>query len=219
VLQRAAARSVRRHGGRPRVPLPPPSLGDAALEDVLRGRRSRRVFAPAPLALGQLATLLWAAYGITGALELGGAGAMQQLRAAPSAGALYPLELFVAPLRVSGLERRIHHYDPLAHELERLPAGADVEAVSPDPALPGDAAAVVFAGAVFWRSRFKYGLRAYRFTLLEAGHAMQNLLLAAEGLGLVGVVLGGFFDDRVDRLLELDGTDESVLVGVCVGAS
>jgi SagB-type dehydrogenase family enzyme len=70
---------------------------------------------------------------------------------------------------------------------------------------------------VFWRSRFKYGLRGYRFVLLEAGHAAQNALLAAAALALAAVPLGGFYDRRVDELIEADGVDESALYLVCVG--
>jgi len=217
VLQRAATRSVRRHRSHPRVGLPPPHLGETSLAEALAARRSTRTFSDEPLALDRLSTLLWAAYGPTGALDVGYDDVSQRTRTAPSAGALYPLELYLAPLRVEGLEPRIHHYDPLAHELERLPTPIEPTGLSPDPALPGTAAAVLFAAAVFWRSRIKYGLRAYRFTLLEAGHAMQNLLLAAEACDLGAVVVGGLFDDRVDRLLGVDGTDESVLVGACVG--
>ena len=72
--------------------------------------------------------------------------------------------------------------------------------------------------ATFWRSRFKYGLRAYRFALLEAGHAAQNLLLAATALDLAAVPLGGFFDRILDATLGLDGVDRSSLYVICVGS-
>jgi len=216
-LQRAATRSVRRHRALPRVVLPAPDLPGRPLAEVLAGRRSTRSFSPVSLTLAQVATLLWAAYGATAGP---GSQALDrpQPRTAPSAGALYPLELYIAPLRVQGLRPRIHHYDPLDHALEEHAVDALLDGLSPDPCLPGTSAVVVFIAAVFWRSRFKYGMRAYRLTLLEAGHAAQNLLLAADASGLGAVVAGGFFDDRVDRLLGLDGVDESTLVGVCLGA-
>ena len=212
-LQQVASRSVRRNLALPRIALPQARLGEVTLAEALAARRSARDFGTKPLSLEELATLLWSAYGMTGTLDT----AEQRVRTVPSAGALYPLELYVAAVRVSGLERRIYHYDPFAHALELTSAEAELEGISPDPVLPGNAAAVVLAAAVFWRSRVKYGLRAYRFTVLEAGHAMQNLLLAAVARRLEAVVLGGFFDDRVDRLLGLDGVDESALVGACVG--
>ena len=216
-LLRLTAGRGRSHTALPRIALPSPRVGPATLERTLRTRRSERLFRPEPLDQATLATLLWCAYGATGTLERGEGYAPQELRTVPSAGALYPLELHVAALRVEGLPRRVYRYEPLGHELEQTRAIPDLDAVCPDPALPGDAAAVVFVSATFWRSRVKYGLRAYRFTLLEAGHVLQNLLLAATALGLAAVVLGGFFDDPVDRLLDLDGVDESVLVGACVG--
>jgi SagB-type dehydrogenase family enzyme len=70
---------------------------------------------------------------------------------------------------------------------------------------------------MFWRTRFKYGQRGYRFTLLEAGHVGQNLVLAATALGLGSVAVGGFFDCRVEELLSVDGVNESALYAVAVG--
>ena len=80
-------------------------------------------------------------------------------------------------------------------------------------------AAVVAISAVFWRSRFKYGARAYRFALLEAGHVAQNYLLAATALGLSACPVGGFFDRRVDALLGIDGLHEASLYLLPVGSS
>jgi SagB-type dehydrogenase family enzyme len=70
---------------------------------------------------------------------------------------------------------------------------------------------------MFWRSRFKYGLRGYRFTLLEAGHLVQNVLLSCTALGLAAVPIGGFYDRPVDELLGVDGVNESVVYAVSLG--
>jgi SagB-type dehydrogenase family enzyme len=70
---------------------------------------------------------------------------------------------------------------------------------------------------MFWRTRFKYGLRGYRFALLEAGHLMQNVLLAAAALDLAAVPVGGFFDSRLERLLSIDGVNESALYCASIG--
>jgi SagB-type dehydrogenase family enzyme len=85
------------------------------------------------------------------------------------------------------------------------------------PAVSEAAAALVLITAMFWRTRCKYGLRGYRYALIEAGHLAQNLLLAAAALGLVAVPIAGFFDGRVDAALSLDGVNESVLYWLCVG--
>ena len=79
------------------------------------------------------------------------------------------------------------------------------------------AAAVVLIAAIFGRTRFKYGLRGYRFALLEAGHVAQNVLLAATALGLAAVPLGAFYDRRMDAFLGLDGVNESSLYAIALG--
>ena len=205
----SVARSVKRHPGRPFQPLPEPRLANAALGESLALRRSHRAFDDRALRLGELATVLHAAYGVTGAL----AGTEQALRTVPSGGALYPLELYVACSRVDEAERALYHYDPLRHGLERLrPISPDALAeLSPYGEVLASSAAVLLVTGVFWRSRFKYGDRAYRFTLLEAGHVGQNVVLAATALGLASVPIGGFFDRRADAFLGIDGLHEASL--------
>ena len=146
-------------------------------------------------------------------------GTPQSLRAVPSGGALYPLELYVVSHRVEALEPALYHYEPLRHVLELLrPLESPAEAeLSPYPEPLVESAAVVAMTAMFWRSRFKYGARAYRFALMEAGHVGQNLLLAAAALGLDAVPLGGFFDREVDAFLGVDGIYEASLYLVPLG--
>lgn len=216
-LRISATRSVKRHPHLPCVPLPPAALGEVSLAEALATRRSERTFGERPITVVELATLLHAAYGVTRDLP----GTPQLLRTAPSGGALYPLELYVLPRRVADLEPSLYHYDPLRHVLERvapLPviAGPDL---SPYGDLLERSAAVIAITAMFWRSRFKYGHRAYRFTLLEAGHVAQNALLAAAALGLAAVPLGGFYDRTVDALLGVDGLHEASLYLVPVGSA
>jgi SagB-type dehydrogenase family enzyme len=212
----SATRSVKRHAHLPFVELPPGELGTATLTDVLRSRRSIRTYGEGLLELRVLASLLDAAYGVTGAIP----GTPQALRSAPSGGALYPLELYVACQRVQGLRRALYHYDPLRHGLELLrPLGTAEETgdLTPYPELLAESAAFVVMTAMFWRSRFKYGPRAYRFTLLEAGHVAQNFLLAAEALSLAATAVGGFFDRQVDDFVGVDGIYESSLYVLPVG--
>ena len=216
-LRRSAPRAVRRRAQHPAFALPEATRLDLPLCDALSARRSARTFGDGALQLADLAAVLRAGYGLTGALPVAGSPP-QPLRAAPSAGALYPLELFVAATHVDGLQARIHHYDPLAGTVVRLPApAAAVRGTTPYAKLVSEAAAVLVIAAVFWRSRFKYGLRAYRFTLLEAGHVAQSILLACAALGLAALPLGGFYDRRLDELLDLDGVDESSLYAICLG--
>lgn len=210
-----ASRSVKRYPQRPFLPLPTAGLGPATLADAVAARRSRRSFAARPLELGHLAALLGVGYGVTGTVD----GTPQALRSVPSGGALYPLELYVVSHRVEGLELALYHYDPLRHGLELLmplsaPAGIEL---SPYDVPLAESAAIVAMTAMFWRSRFKYGARAYRFALMEAGHVGQNLLLAAAALGLDAVPLGGFYDRNVDAFLGVDGIYEAALYLVPVG--
>src|SRR5207249_928322 len=142
------------------------------------------------------------------------------LRAVPSAGALYPLELYAAALQVDDLSPGLYHFDPLAPGLEAMRSGLTTEelaAVSTYPEIASSCAVLVLVAAIFGRTRFKYGLRGYRFALLEAGHVAQNLVLAATALGLAAVPLGAFYDRRADGFLGLDGVNESTLYMIALG--
>jgi SagB-type dehydrogenase family enzyme len=215
-LLASSTRAVRRQLHAPVVDLGPSEPLTMTLGDAIRRRRSTRAFASTPLPLAALAAMLRAGYGVTGTLRAGADS--QPVRAVPSGGALYPLELTVAAQRVEGLVPGLYHFDPLDDTLEQLRTGTmPTAAATPFADAVAGAAAVIVVSGVFWRSRFKYGLRGYRFVLLEAGHVVQNLLLAGTALGLAALPLGGFYDRRVDELIEVDGVDESALYLVCVG--
>ncbi len=159
--------------------------GGPALTDVLARRSSVRTFTAESLSRTEIGQLLWAAQGVTH-----GAG----YRTAPSAGALYPLDLYVAT-RPATL-----HYLPDGHRVEEWrPAGGweflVVAATSSEPVR--QAAAVVLVAAAVRRTAVKYGGRAERYATLEAGHATQNLVLQATALGLGAVTLGAFDETRV----------------------
>ena len=218
-LQLSSTRAVKRLGGVPAA-LPPPCRPNSTLWDAIEARRSRREFAPDPVAFDELATLLYAGYGVTHRLESPDGSGSLPLRAVPSGGALYPLELYVAALRVDGLEAGLYHFDPFLCSLEIVRVGlaaGDVAALSTYPEIVSPCAALLLVAAVFGRTRFKYGLRGYRFALLEAGHVGQNMLLAATAFGLAAVPLGGFYDRPTDEFLGLDGVNESTLYTIAIG--
>jgi SagB-type dehydrogenase family enzyme len=214
-LQASTTRAVRRRTGLPEVRLPDPTPVRRGLDALVGARRSSREYARALLPLAALSALLRAGYGVTGAR-----GA-QAFRAVPSGGALYPLELYVAAQRVEELEPALYHFDPLRAVLERVrPLGGDeLEGLTGYDEVVVPSAATILISAVFWRSRFKYGPRAYRFALLEAGHVAQNLLLAATALELAACPVGGFYDRRVDAFLGIDGLYEASLYLLPVGPS
>lgn len=212
-MRASAGRSVLRRTGLPAIELPRPRPLSGGVERALRARRSTRTYGDEPIAPDELSSLLGAAYGVTAALD------EQKLRSVPSGGALYPLELYVAAVRVEAIAHGLYHYDPLRNVLERIRRlrAAELEGLTPYDELLLPSAAVVAISAVFWRSRFKYGARAYRFALLEAGHVAQNFLLAATTLGLSSCPVGGFFDRAVDTLLGIDGLHEASLYLLPVG--
>ena len=214
----SATRSVKRHQHRPFVALPDAELGVTTLATALAARRSIRTFGTRQLRLEELSAVLAAGYGVSAAVD----GTPQSLRTAPSGGALYPLELYVACQRVEGLDLALYHYDPLRHGLELLrplTTGEALEQLSPYHELLATSAAFVAITAMLWRSRFKYGARAYRFTLIEAGHAAQSILLAVAALGLAAVPIGGFYDRQVDAWLGVDDLYEPSLYLIPIGAA
>jgi SagB-type dehydrogenase family enzyme len=181
-----------------RVKLPAAKLqGTVSIEQTLARRRSVRDYSGKPLTLEELSQLLWAAQGITAAW-----GA----RTAPSAGALYPLEVYALAGNVQGLAPGVYRYVPKAHELVLIIAG-DLRAQLANAALGQDAvrtAAVdLVITAVPTRTTTKYGERGHRYVLMEVGHAAQNVHLQAVALGLGSVPIGAFDDQKVTTLLNL----------------
>jgi SagB-type dehydrogenase family enzyme len=190
------------------VKLPPPERGqrsDISLEETLAKRRSIRSFTAAKLSWEEIGQLLWAAQGITEKSE--------GLRTAPSAGALYPLEMYVV------MEAGVYHYQPRDHQLQRtLESNVRNElcrAALGQECVKGAPAVFVIAG-VFERTAWKYGERGQRYVHIEVGHAAQNLLLQATALGLGAVPVGAFHDEQVEKLLKLP-RDQRVLYLIPVG--
>ena len=215
--QALVTRSVKRHSGRPSVRLPGPDYPSASLGELLSTRRSRRNFGSEPISLQDLSTLLHAAYGVTGEAPSAKVDDLR-LRSVPSGGALYPLEIYPVVRDLDGIAPGIYHYDPLRHGLEVVAEGEMSDSLKETiirlpnlPDLAGGCALAIFIVGVFWRTRFKYGQRGYRWVLIEAGHVGQNLMLAAESLGLAALPYGGIWDRKVDALLGLDGVNESVV--------
>lgn len=204
-LARTASRSGRTHDHRTAVALPPPLPLRIRLGDAIERRRSVSPQVLRPIRLRELATLLACSYAARGRTRV------EMRRPIPSAGALYPLELYVVAQAVDRLAPAVYHYDPFRHFLTLL-GPVDRRAVREaftDPAVADGASAIVVVAGVFWRSRFKYGQRGYRFTLLEAGHLVQNAVLAAAQLDLAALPFGGFYDRRLDQIVGADGLDEA----------
>jgi SagB-type dehydrogenase family enzyme len=212
-LQQTVERSSRAHGHRPAIELPQPALPRRTFRGLLTARRSGLAAGRRALTLPEVATVLGSSYAASSR------GPEATRRPIPSGGALYPLELYVIALAIDGLEPGVSHYDPFRHRLELL-APVDSEGVAAalvDPTLLDRASALIVLTGSFWRSRFKYGTRGYRFALLEAGHLVQNAVLAAAALRLPALPLGGFYDRRLDELVGADGLDEASVYALLIG--
>jgi len=221
---RQVAASGKSYPGQPRVSLPPaPRWGGRKLRQVLQTRRTRRCFGGGGLSLKELGALLGLGGGVTGEARHPVFDEVRQpLRSWPSAGALYPLEVYWGDLgHGPHLEQGFYHHLPLEHALERLPQELHESNLWSSifaQNLQGEAAGLVLLSAVWERTLDKYGERGYRFVWLDAGHLCQNLLLVAEDLGLCAVPLGGFCDRELGRQLGLpDLHEEAVIYAVVVG--
>lgn len=185
------------------IVLPPPERDLAQpLGQTLVRRRSVRSYSPQPVPLAAVSQLLWAAQGVT---------AVDGRRTAPSAGALYPLELHVVAARVEGLGPGVYRYVPEPHGLRRAIGETVVPALSRaalGQQAVADAAAVIVIAAVAERTAHKYGGRAGRYVTFEAGAASQNLALQATAQGLGTVVIGAFDDGAVARALRLPAGEQ-----------
>ena len=187
----------------------------------LLSRRSGRQFGDEPLSLSDLSDALGLAYGAGELVPLED-GRRAFSHPAPSAGALYPLRLYAAVGRVVGLSAGLYRYRPFDHALERIaerPTPAELAPLMLGQDCVEHAGVVVLIVAAFERSLSKYGPRGYRYCLLEAGHAAQNLCLVACSRGHASVCLGGFGDARLNAALGFDGRRRAVLYAVAIGAS
>lgn len=200
----------RRYPGYPCWRLPRVRMGrPIALERALAHRRSVRVLGTATPSRRVLSRLLLAAHGITGPHHRG---------PVPSSGGLQGLELYLVVFESGWLDAGLYHYDRLGHRLSQVGARADRTAwqarVPSMHQFSGGALLWVLVGDAA-RIERKYGPRAYRFLLLEAGQLMQNLCLLSEGLGLATLPLGGFFEHEVAEQLVLPPTDVVLYLGAC----
>jgi SagB-type dehydrogenase family enzyme len=184
------------------VRLPSAPRGGGELQLALRNRRSRRAYSREPLGLGELSQVLWSAQGITSA-----AGK----RTAPSAGALYPLELHLLATHVMELPAGLYDYEPVEHALLRhcvQDCRSGLVAAAHQQDCVRTASAVLVIAAVFERTTQRYGERGMRYAHMEAGHVAQNVYLQAGALNLGTVLVGAFDDGEVKRVLQLAQGEE-----------
>ncbi len=194
------------------VSLPEPAIkGPVAVEEALQARRSHRSFKPQALTLKQFAQMLWAAYGVTDQKH------GYYLKTAPSAGGLYPLDVYAVagPEGVEGLKAGVWRYRPPQHAVELVKA-EDVRTKVAQASLSqmwmARAPIVLVITGEYARSTIKYGPRGVIYTHIEAGCVGQNIFLQAEALGLKAGIVGAFNNARVIEVLGLPSSHDPLLI-------
>ncbi len=180
-----------------RVRFGKPCQHNVSIERCIRERRSVREFRDRALTEDELGQLLWAAQGVTAA---------DGRRAVPSAGALYPLELYAVCANVRGLACGVYHYNSARHEVLLIAPDYQPEKLADAAFGQGwivSASAVICIAAAFERPTFKYGNRGRGYVYIEAGHAAQSLMLQAVALGLASTMVGAFSDEEASLVLHL----------------
>jgi SagB-type dehydrogenase family enzyme len=176
--------------------------GGMSVEEAIQRRRSVRSYSSEEMSLSDLGQLVWAAQGIT---------SDRGLRSAPSAGATYPLELYVVAGNVENLEAGLYRYHPKTHSLT-LVNSEDIRDALSRAALGQqwvqDAPVNLVFSGVLQRTASRYGERALRYVHMEVGHAAENVFLQAVSLGMGSVMIGAFRDDEVKKLIGMEAGEE-----------
>lgn len=180
------------------IKLPEPKYDSkVSIERALLQRRSIRTYKDESLTLSEVSQLVWAAQGVTGS---------RGLRTAPSAGALYPLEVYVVVGNVKDLADGVYKYKPSGHELLKISDGdkrTELYTAALSQSCIKRSAVVLVLSAVYERTTGKYGQRGIQYVHIEIGHAAQNIYLQAASLNLGTVFVGAFYDDQVKAVLNM----------------
>lgn len=203
------------YAGSPLIQLPTDvDFASLSLDVALKVRKSIRRYTNKPVTLEQLSYLVWAASGVQ-RVEQGYA-----FRTAPSAGGLFPIETYLVVNNVSDLPKGLYHYRVAQHALETLRPGehgADLAEAAMGQSTCTHSAFVFIWTSIFQRTRWKYGDRAYRYIYLDAGHIAENVALTAAAMGIGTCQIAAIFDDEVNEIIGVDGTEESAIYLTTVG--
>jgi len=197
-----------------KIKLPKPEPGSMNVESAITNRRSVRYFKDEAIKLGHLSQILFSGAGIT--YTRSGLA----LRAAPSGGALYPIELYVVVNNVDTLEKGLYHYQVKDSSLALIKAGdfnKDIHIASHEQAAVGNSPITIIITARFERSTRKYTDRGYRYTYIECGAVGENIFLQTISMGLGTVMVGAFNDDKLNDFVGIDGVEEAALLIMPIG--
>lgn len=192
------------------IALPKPSfMGKKSVEEAIHTRRTVRRFKPKALNIEQLSQILWAAYGIT--------SENSAYKSVPSAGALYPLDIWAAVGKngVEGLEAGVYHYVSKGHKLAKVKTGDvrnDIAKASLYQTWMAEAPITLVLTGEYERCTRKYRDRGVPYTYIEAGHVGQNIFLQAEALGLGAGIVGAFHNDLVQQVLGINKGYDPILI-------
>jgi len=190
------------------IKLPPPAYtGPISVEEALHKRRSIRDYSKEPLTIKEISQILWAAQGIT--------EDKYKLRTTPSAGALYPLEIYIAVSNVKDLSAGLYKYIPRNHTVKKISDGDKLLDIS-NAALRQDAiensSAIILIAAVYERTAVKYSSRTERYVDMEVGAAAQNIYLQSVSLEIGTVIMGAFKDDALKNILRLPENENPLAI-------
>jgi SagB-type dehydrogenase family enzyme len=194
---------------RPKIKLPSPAVASVTVDEAITRRESVREFTDRTVTLAELSRILISADGLTRPWGT------RSHRATASAGALYPIELYVIAVRIDSLEPGLYHFQPKDTSLALVKAGdlsPDIHEACGGQDAVGSSPLTIVITARFERVTQKYADRGYRYVYMESGAVGQNIYLQATALGMGTVEVGAFNDDAVNRLLGIDGHEEAALL-------
>lgn len=190
------------------IKLPPPAVdSNTSIEEALYNRRSRRTYKNQPLSINEVSQLLWAAIGVN--------DTRKGFLTIPSAGALYPLKLYLVAGDIDGLEKGVYSYNQYKNELVRLQRKdirKELSIASLGQRCIEVAPLILILVAIYEKTTDKYGKRGVRYIYMEAGHSSQNIYLQAVSLGLGTVAIGAFDDSEVKKILKLPVNEEPLYI-------
>lgn len=193
------------------------TMEDGGLYQLFMTRVSAEAFGAGALNFGSVDRLLYAAYGVTSMQT----DSFKGHRTVPSAGALYPAEVYFLTNNVLDTARGIWHFNPIMQRAELIDSrSSSVEKLNSafvQSELIKSSSVLIIITMAFERLTFKYGSRGYRFALIEAGHIAQNVILMAAQLGFSSVTLGGLYENVADQILGIDGLGHSTVYALAIG--
>lgn len=199
------------------ISLPKPKYNsNTSVENALYKRRSIRSYKNESLSIEEISQLLWAAYGITRKIENGPAYLRGGLKTAPSAGALYPLEIYIVAGNVTGLEPGIYKYRSKNHKLEIILKGDkrnELCIAGFYQKMIKNAPADIVYSAIYKRTCKKYGIRGReRYVCMDLGHSAENVYLQAFSLNIGTCAIGSFSDIKVKKVLNMTKEEEPLYI-------